>query len=200
MTMQDASSPPAPVWRWRLLAALLMLGAAGLRLAYLACDCPLDLAPDEAHYWDWSRHPDWSYYSKGPLVAWLIRAGCAVAGPWSEAHTGNLAFAVRLPAVVCGTLLLVSLYVLTVQVFGRDRLALGVVVLGHRAVFRGSAWAWPAAGLLVGLGALAKYTMVLWVPSLALFLLTTPAYRGLLWRRGFWAMALVAALCCLPIL
>jgi 4-amino-4-deoxy-L-arabinose transferase-like glycosyltransferase len=213
----------------RLLAALLILGAAAAHLAYLACDCPLDLAPDEAHYWDWSRHLDWSYYSKGPLVAWLIRAGCAVAGPWSEAHTGGLAFAVRLPAVVCGGLLLVSLYVLTVQVFGRDRLALAVValaltlpviavgasvmtidapytccwgwalVLGHRAVFRGG-WAWPAAGLAVGLGALAKYTMVLWLPSLALFLLTTPAYRGLLWRRGFWVMTLVAALCCVPIL
>ena len=28
--------------------------------------------------------------------------------------------AVRLPAVICGSLLLVSLYVLTVQVFGRE--------------------------------------------------------------------------------
>ena len=30
------------------------------------------------------------------------------------------AFAVRLPAVVCGSLLLVSVYVLTVQVFGKN--------------------------------------------------------------------------------
>src|SRR5205807_8057479 len=100
-----------------------LLGAGAASLAYLAGGRPLALAPDEAHYWDWSRHLDWSYSSKGPLVAWLIRAGCVLAGPWSEAHTGNLAFAVRLPAVVCGSLLLVSLYVLTVQVFGRDRLA-----------------------------------------------------------------------------
>ena len=35
----------------------------------------------------------------------------------------------RLPAVVCGSLLLVSLYVLTVQVFGRERLACAVVGL-----------------------------------------------------------------------
>ena len=90
-----------------------------LHLAYLAWDCPLDLAPDEAHYWDWSRHLDWSYYSKGPLVAWLIRASCELVGDWSEQHTGSLTFAVRLPAVLCGSLLLVSLYVLTVQVFGQ---------------------------------------------------------------------------------
>ena len=221
---------PLPAGACRLLAAVLILGAAAAHLAYLACDCPLDLASDEAHYWDWSRHLDWSYYSKGPLVAWLIRASCQLAGPWSEAHTGNLMFAVRLPAVLCGTLLLVSLYVLTVQVHGREPLALAVVamaltlpliavgssvmtidapytccwgwalVLGHRAVLRGSWWAWPAAGLVVGLGILAKYTMVLWVPSFGLFLLTTPPCRRLLLRPGFWTLTAVAAVCCLPIL
>jgi hypothetical protein len=216
--------PPAldsSVWRWRLLAALLILCAAALHVAYLANHCPLDLAPDEAHYWDWSRHLDWSYYSKGPLVAWLIRAGCALFG------TGVVG--VRIPAVVCGSLLLVSLYVLTVQVYGRERLACAVVaialtlpviaagsslmtidspytccwgwalVLGHQAAVRRSWWAWPLAGLAVGVGILAKYTMVVWLPSLGLFLLTSPAHRGLLLRRGFWAACGVAALCCLPI-
>src|SRR6516225_809051 len=116
--------------RWRVLAALLIISAGGLHLLYLARDCPLDLAPDEAHYWDWSRHLDWSYYSKGPLVAFLIRAGTALAGPWSERLTATEMVAVRLPAVLCGALLLASLYVLTVQVYGRDRLAAGVVALG----------------------------------------------------------------------
>src|SRR5436190_2998970 len=116
-----------PDWLCRVLAAALILTAASSHLAYLALDCPLDLAPDEAHYWDWSRHLDWSYYSKGPLVAWLIRLSCEVFGSWSEAHTGNLMFAVRLPAVVCGSLLLVSLYVLAMQVFGRSGFALALV-------------------------------------------------------------------------
>ena len=61
-------------WACRPLAAILILAAAGLHWAYLTHECPLDLAPDEAHYWDWSRQPDWCYYSKGPLVAWLIGA------------------------------------------------------------------------------------------------------------------------------
>src|SRR5438067_536199 len=114
-------------WPWRLLAGLLVLAAAALRLTYLASDCPLDLAPDEAHYWDWSRHLDWSYYSKGPLVAYLIRAGCALAGTWSQQLTASDMLAVRLPAVVCGSLLLVSLYILTAQVYRREGLALAVV-------------------------------------------------------------------------
>ena len=214
----------------RFLAALLIVGAAALHLAYLLFHCPLDLAPDEAHYWDWSRHLDWSYYSKGPLVAYLIRASVLVAGPWSMAHTGNLMFAVRLPAVLCGSLLLIALYTLAVQVYGSHRLGLGVVgaalslpviaagaslmtidapytccwawalVCAYRAVFRGSWWAWPLTGILVGLGILAKYTMGVFLPSLGLFLLFTPAYRRLLLRSGFWCMAVVAGLCCLPIL
>jgi hypothetical protein len=218
-----------PAWLCRLAAAGLILGAAAAHVAYLY-RCPLDLAPDEAHYWDWSRHLDWSYYSKGPLVSYLIRGSCALAGEWSQQHTGSLAFAVRLPAVVCGSLLLLSLYVLTVQVFRREALALAVVgatltmpvitagsmlmtidapytccwgwalVLGHRAVFRGSGWAWPILGLVVGAGTLAKYTMALWVPSLGLFLLAARPYRVLLRRPGFWCMAGVAGLCCLPIL
>ena len=222
--------PPLPVWVCRFLAAGLIVGAAGLHIGYLLHNCPLDLSPDEAHYWDWSRHLDWSYYSKGPLVAYLIRAGCAVAGTWSEQHTASLTFAVRLPAVVCGALLLLSLYVLTVQVFRRETLALGVValaltqpavaagsslmtidapytccwgwalVLGYQAVFRGARWAWPATGLVVGLGILAKYTMVLWLPSAGLFLLLQPDRRQLLLRPGFWVMTAIAGLCCLPIL
>ncbi len=222
-------SPPSP-GLCRLLAATLILGSAVLHLLYLAHNCPLDLAPDEAHYWDWSRHLDWSYYSKGPLVAFLIRGGCELAGAWSEQHTGSLAFAVRLPAVLCGTLLLTAFYVLTVQVFGRPALALAVVaaaltvplvsvgsvlmtidapysccwgwalVFAHRAIFRGAGWAWLVAGLLVGLGILAKYTMVLFLPSVCLYLLTSPQHRPLLRRPGPWLMVLVAGLCCLPIL
>jgi hypothetical protein len=216
--------------RWRLLAASLIAGAATFRLAYLLSNCPLDLSPDEAHYWDWSRHPDWSYYSKGPLVAYLIRAGVAGAGPWARHLTGTEMPAVRLPAVLCGGLLLVSLYILTAQVHRREDLAAAVVaggltlpllaagstlmtidapytccwgwalVLGHRAIFRKSVWAWPAAGLVVGLGILAKYTMVLWFPSLGLFLLTDPERRRLLVRPGFWVMAVLASVSCLPII
>jgi hypothetical protein len=205
------------------------MAATGLRVAYLARDCPLDLAPDEAHYWDWSRHLDWSYYSKGPLVAYLIRGSVALAGSWSERLTGSQILAVRLPAIICGVLLLISLYVLTSQVYGRENLAAGVVaaaltmpiiaagaflvtidapytccwgwalVLGHQAIFRGSGWAWPLAGLVVGLGILAKYTMVLWLPSVGLFLLASPEHRRHLWQPGFWIMTATAATCCLPI-
>ncbi len=228
--MPAHSDPPENPWPWRLLAAALILGSSALHVGYLVHDCPLDLAPDEAHYWDWSRHLDWSYYSKGPLVALLIRGSCALFGPWSVALTGTEVVAVRLPAVLCGALLLAGLYVLTAQTLGREKLAAAVVavaltlppvvagaglmtidapytacwvwalVLGHRAAVRGSGWAWPLAGAVVGAGILAKYTMALWLPSVGLFLLASPQHRPLLRQPGVWVAAAVAGLCCLPIL
>src|SRR6266542_3237328 len=107
--------------RYRCAALAMIAIAASLRLLYLANFCPLDLSPDEAYYWDWSRHLDWSYHSKGPLVAWLIRLSCEL--------FGDTMFSVRVPAVVCGSLLLAGLYVLTLQVYRSDKLAFAVVAL-----------------------------------------------------------------------
>jgi 4-amino-4-deoxy-L-arabinose transferase-like glycosyltransferase len=216
------SAPAESKWLWRIIAALLILGSGAAHLRYLAHDCPLDLAPDEAHYWQWSRHLDASYYSKGPLVAWLIRASCEL--------LGDNVLAVRLPAVICGSLLLVSFYVLTAQAFGREHLSALVVgaaltmpvfsagrtvmtidapyaccwgwalVLGHAALVRGSRWAWLPLGLIIGLGILAKYTMLLWLPSAFLFLLISRPLRTP-WREPrFWLGCGIALLCCLPII
>ena len=217
-------------YKHRWAALTLIAVTAALRLVYLANSCPLDLAPDEAHYWDWSQHLDWSYYSKGPLVAWLIRLSCELFGPLSQSLIGNEMLAVRLPAVVCGSVLLVGLYVLTVQIYQSDKLAFAAVALaltlpiiaagsslmtidapfmccwmwslvfGCHAVFRQAKWAWPCAGCCILLGVLAKYTMVLWVPCFALFLLTTPTLRCRLRKPGFWIMAGIGALGGVPIL
>ncbi len=40
----------------------------------------IGLAPDEAYYWQWSKHLALSYPDHPPLVAWLIRGGTLVAG------------------------------------------------------------------------------------------------------------------------
>ncbi|MFN3229266.1 MAG: ArnT family glycosyltransferase [Asticcacaulis sp.] len=41
---------------------------------------PLELYPDEAQYWLWSRTLDFGYYSKPPMIAWLIAATTAIGG------------------------------------------------------------------------------------------------------------------------
>lgn len=57
---------------WRL--TLLLTGVLTvLRLIALFAS-PLELYPDEAQYWLWSRTLDWGYYSKPPVIAWTIWA------------------------------------------------------------------------------------------------------------------------------
>jgi 4-amino-4-deoxy-L-arabinose transferase-like glycosyltransferase len=75
---------------------------AVLRVLYLAFLCPLELVGDEAQYWDWARHLDWCYYSKGPGVAWSIAA--------STFFFGHHEWAVRLPAVLAALLTMLVLY------------------------------------------------------------------------------------------
>lgn len=92
--MTDAPIPPtgtdrARVWRW----VFVIVGVVTLaRIVYLVWLSPYELTGDEAHYWEWSRRPALSYYTKGPGVAWVIAASTRMFGT-SEAS-------VRLPAVL----------------------------------------------------------------------------------------------------
>ena len=79
-------------FRCRCIFAVLMVLNFYSSWHYLTHSCPIDLSGDEAQYWDWSRHLDLSYYSKGPMVAYIIRASCALLGD-------NMP-AVRLPALI----------------------------------------------------------------------------------------------------
>jgi len=72
-------------------AVLLALAFFLFRAWYATC---LDLAPDEAYYWQWSQHPALSYYDQGP--------GLAVAIGLSTRLLGHTLLAVRLPALLSG--------------------------------------------------------------------------------------------------
>ncbi len=74
------------------LTLAFIAGLTVLRLAVLF-HTPLELYPDEAQYWLWSRELAFGYFSKPPMIAWLIRATTALGGeaePW-----------VRLSAPLC---------------------------------------------------------------------------------------------------
>lgn len=63
---------------WRITVCL-ALALCLVRLVALAMT-PLELYPDEAQYWLWSRTLGWGYVSKPPMIAWLIGATTSLGG------------------------------------------------------------------------------------------------------------------------
>ena len=53
---------------------------------------PLEVQGDEAQYWYWSTYFDWGYYSKPPLVAWII-------GIFTSTF-GNSIFILKIPSLL----------------------------------------------------------------------------------------------------
>ncbi|MET0336553.1 MAG: glycosyltransferase family 39 protein, partial [Caulobacter sp.] len=66
------------------VAFAIVLAATALRLFALFTS-PLELYPDEAQYWLWSRTLSFGYFSKPPMIAWVIWGTTAIGGdaePW----------------------------------------------------------------------------------------------------------------------
>lgn len=174
------------------------------RVVYSIWLCPYDLVEDEAQYWLWSRHLDWSYYSKGPGVAWAIAL--------STGLFGDAEWAVRLPAAISGFVAMLAAAGLVrdaaafagadgrgasrAALWGMGAFALAPVFqmtsllmtidgplvacwlcaawAAWRALMERSRMAWLALGLAVAIGFVFKYTMLLAVPGVLVF--------ALLWR------------------
>lgn len=192
-----------------------------LRLFYIHYG-PLDLSPDEAHYWEWSRRLDASYYSKGPVIAWLIAATARLGresvlavrflSPFFNAgaalllaQLANVTFECRKAAALAGALVLgVPLFAVYGVAMTTDSPLVFVwcfaLYAAWRAVSGGSAAWWHAAGLAVGAGFLVKYVMVLFVPCLLAFLLTSTDDRRLLKSVHPWLAAVWCAAAASPVL
>jgi 4-amino-4-deoxy-L-arabinose transferase-like glycosyltransferase len=203
----SASAPEraGPAWGAMLLAVLAL---TALRLLWLATN-PTDLYPDEAQYWLWSRHLAFGYYSKPPLVAWLIAL--------STALFGNSEFAVRLSAPLLHALAAFFVYGIGSRLYDRrvglwsalayltlpgvsvsaflmstDAILLPCWAAALYAFIRareeeGARW-WVLTGIAIGAGLLAKYAMVYFFLSAFALLLLCPAerrhWKGLLAASG----------------
>ncbi|MAT33849.1 MAG: glycosyl transferase, partial [Ponticaulis sp.] len=67
--MKNSSASTEKNWQTFLL--LSGLGLLLLRILTVVFTT-LNLGPDEAQYWRWSTSFDWGYYSKPPMIAWVI--------------------------------------------------------------------------------------------------------------------------------
>src|SRR5262245_50422317 len=71
MAVLSHDLPRASVAKDFLLLLGILAAITATRLIGLTTST-VDLFFDEAQYWDWSRHLEWGYFSKPPLLAWII--------------------------------------------------------------------------------------------------------------------------------
>lgn len=195
-----------------------VIALTAIRLALLRTT---DLSFDEAHYWMWSDRLAGGYFSKGPGVAFAIRASTTIFGDtefgvrfWSPmlgAGTSLLLyyFTRRLYSAAAG--LWVVLAMNATPIFNIGNLVMTIDPLSvffwtaamftfWRATERSpkfSAW-WPLTGLLIGIGFLCKYTNALELISIALVLILAPRLRREWGQRGLYLMLLTFLVCTIP--
>ncbi len=204
--------------QWRALVIGIVGYGFFLRLIYSA---RVELIPEEAYYWNYSRHLDIGYLDHPPLVAWLIRLGTTL--------FGNTEFGVRFSALCCGAAAAFFVFRLTRNLFGEPSALLALALLQvlpffflsgmlmtpdaplmaawaaslyflERALIGGQSRAWLWAGLSAGIGLISKYTIgLLGMASFAFILLDPPSRR---WLRRWepYAALLIAAAVFAPVI
>ncbi len=160
-----------------------------------------DLLAEEAYYWNYAMHLDWSYLDHPVMVALLIKL--------STILFGLTEFGVRFPAFICWGIAMYYSYQWS-ELIQRGCGPYSVLLLSilpffflysliitpdlpliacwsaalyylYRALCRHQKRAWYYAGIAIGLGLLSKYTMVLVIATTGLYVLTVPTAR--VWLR-----------------
>ncbi len=206
---------------WLRLGYLVIILLVVLRWLYLAGGT-IQLSEDEAYQWLWSKHPDLSYYSKPPLIAY---------SHWLSTHLwGDTAFGVRFFAPLIAGLLGILLlrffarevnaragFVLLLIITATPLMAVGATLMtvdplsvlfwtaamlaGWRAAQdKGTTADWAWVGLWMGLGFLSKYTALFQLLCWGVFFwLWKPARRHLR-RPGPWLALFILLVCMIPVL
>jgi 4-amino-4-deoxy-L-arabinose transferase-like glycosyltransferase len=216
--MDGASTAIAPsvsaLRRPALWAAVAVLAITAARVAFLAVS-DLNLFVDEAQYWAWSRTLAFGYFSKPPLIAWLIAGTTALCG--------NAEACVRLPSPLFYAATSAVVFVLARAMYDERIAAWSAVVLATlpgvsfsaiiastdvpllffwaaallalwRLVNGGGTASAVALGVAVGLATLSKYAGAYFVLCAAAYMIADrDARASLLGRRGALALAVAVA-------
>lgn len=180
---------------------------------------PYTLFVDEAYYWGWAQHPDWGYFSKPPLIAWLIAATTSVCGDGVACVKSGalLVYPVTASAIyllgrhlfspvtglwAAGVFLTLPAVSLSSLIISTDVLLFlfwaWAMVACYRAL-ESNAWGWwLATGTAIGLGMMSKYTMVVFPVSAALYLLLDRGRLAHFANPRAWLALGLAALIFLP--
>ncbi|MEM9356259.1 MAG: glycosyltransferase family 39 protein [Pseudomonadota bacterium] len=204
-------------WIMRLFAVLALLLLFRLITLYFS---RTDLFFDEAQYWSWSENPAFGYYSKPPIIAWLISLTTGACGieeycirlssPLLHTGTAIVVFAIAtkiydarvgfLSGLVFATLPGVSLSagIISTDVpllffWALALLAFVYLLEGERRWISA-----VALGIALGLGLNAKYAMAYFILCAILYFAMTPSRREFLYDLRWWTSIAIAFLLILP--
>jgi len=179
----------------------------------------IDLYVDEAYYWGWSQELAFGYFSKPPMIAWIIALFTSICG--------DSLVCIKLPALLLYPVTTLFIYLIARELFN-EKVAFwsGVAFITLPAVSMSSLiistdvpfllfWAmalyfflkalkedrglyWAIAGLSAGLGLLSKYTMIIFLISALLYIGMEPRYRHYLKSTKLYMAILIAALIYFP--
>ncbi len=202
---------------WLAMACAAILLLTDWRIGWMAL-ARAELSVDESQYWYWSQHLAFGYFSKPPLIAWVIHLVTGLTGSDSPFairlaaplfHMGTsgliLALATRLADVRTGALAAIAYLTLPAVMIGSMTfstdtpmlffLALGLL-LWTGLTDRPGAGRAALLGLAFGFGILSKYAMFYALPGLILLAILLPRFR-IGWRDLLIAVT-IAALVVLP--
>ena len=195
-----------------IVLALTIVRLIGLRLSNV------DLFIDESQYWSWSRELDFGYFSKPPLLAWLIAAAERLCGAGSlhpgaraavDLVTSLLAYAVgnalydgrtgfwaaMLTALGTGA-------VFSARIMSTDVplvLFWALALLAYVRLLQKGDWRWAVVlGIAIGAGLLSKYAMIYFVAGMLLAAALEKQARPILVRRELWLALGVAVMTISP--
>lgn len=202
--MADASVArrgPAPFFSTPAeIAAALIVALTLFRALALVAD-PLPLSVDEAQYWIWAQDPALGYFSKPPMIAWLIALTTSFCGNGEPCvriaapvlHAANAAVVYWLAATLYDqraalwsalTFVLLPGVSASAMIISTDVplllfWALALLCFIQALATQKRAW-WIGLGLAVGLGLLSKYAMAMFIPCAAIYLMwQRPKFRAL---------------------
>lgn len=162
---------------WLLLAIAAITAARVIALKFSV----VDLFPDEARYWAWSQRPAFGYFSKPPLIAWIIAAASHVCGDSEACLRSAAAVLYAGTALICyfiarhlyderaafwsGVCIALSTgVVFSARIISTDVALIffwAGALLAYVKLLDRSRWSWSVIlGLALGLGLLAKYAMI----------------------------------------
>lgn len=209
----DISAKPDGAGRRLILMAVVVIAAMTLlRIVYASA---IELRTDEAYYWTWSKEGALSFLDHPPGIAWLIRFGTAI--------FGDTALGVRFGGIVAMLVTQLLLADIVRRLTHDARAVVFAVLMPEAALYYGLLMAkvapdvamipfavamiwslvrlaqggdgrwWLAAGLFGGLAMLSKFTVILFAPALAAFLLV-PDWRMRWLRSPYPYLAVLIAL------